>query len=122
MFTMEKQTVLPTAKTFGKRLYGVVSREILHPATREQGKSYCQREINRRNKAKYGKRQIRIEITDAIYSIDRDYHMPIGTRKKAEFRAVTTLEAYQSALYSSGYRLIEASPKTLIYQYEGRLH
>ena len=95
--------------------------QFVHPATRSEGKSFNRREIVRRNKAVYGKRQIHIMIRDDKFHIHRDYHMPKELRKASESRATDSLEAYQTAIYNTGYRLLKATPKTLTYQYEGRL-
>jgi hypothetical protein len=102
----------------------VVTAAILHPGKREQGVSFNRREQMRRNKTQYGKRQIRIEITDAYFMVTRDFHMPIELWKKPiEYSLhVDTLASYQHALFTSGYRLLSATPTKLIYQYEGRIH
>lgn len=124
MSIMEKKAVPPAQKDIGKRLFGLVSHELLHPAKREKGRSYCQREIVRRNKAQYGKRQIHINLAlvEQVMVIQRDYHMPMSERKKTETKPLAYLEHYRSALLTSGYVLLEGSPNSLIFQYEGRLH
>jgi hypothetical protein len=122
MFTMEKKAIAPDLKTFGKRLYGLVSPEILHPAKREQGVSFCRREQVRRNKAAYGTRKICIVLAESEIIIQRDYHMPAAKRKASETKPLAYLEHYRAALLTSGYRLLDGSPSSLTFQYEGRLH
>jgi hypothetical protein len=96
--------------------------ELVHPAKREQGKSFCQREIVRRNKAQYGKRQIAIHISEHYIAIQRDYHMRLADTeiKVFESKPIAYLESYRAALLNSGYRLLDANPHMLIFQYEGR--
>jgi hypothetical protein len=122
VFTMEKKAILPDAKTFGKRLYGLIAPEIVHPATREQGVSFNRREQMRRNNARYGKRQITIIVSTSGIAIHRNAHMPMPERKKPEYKPLAYLEHYRTSLMSSGYRLLDGMPNSLIFQYEGRLH
>jgi len=120
--TMEKKAVLPDSKQFGKRLYGIIAHEILHPAKREQGISFTRREVMRRNKAAHGNRKICIVLVGNEMSIHRDYHMPAAERKTPETKMLAALEAYRHSLYTSGYRLLDANPHSLTFQYEGRIH
>jgi hypothetical protein len=122
MFTMEKKAVAPDLKTFGKRLYGLIAPEIVHPATREQGVSFNRREQMRRNKAAHGKRQITIIVSTSGIAIHRNAHMPMPERKKPEYKPLAYLEHYRAALLTSGYRLLDGSPSSLTFQYEGRAH
>ena len=122
MLMTEKKAVLPTQKTFGKRLFGIVSHEILHPGKREQGISFTRREIMRRNKAAHGSRQICVVIVGTEMVIHRDYHMPAAERKAPETKLLVALEVYRHSLYTSGYRLLDANPHSLTFQYEGRIH
>jgi hypothetical protein len=97
---------------------------LIHPATREAGKSFCRREQMRRNKAAYGKRQICIHISEHHIAIQRDYHMRIADTeiKVFESKPIAYLEHYRAALLTSGYRLLDGNPHMLVFQYEGRLH
>jgi hypothetical protein len=108
-----------------KHVKPVVTSAILHPGKREQGVSFNRREQMCRNKAQYGKRQIRIDVGEYGFVVRRDWHMPITERKHkkdAEIKPLVTLQTYQHAIYTSGYRLLSATPTELIYQYEGRIH
>lgn len=126
MLTRNKPTItdrFPFLKELvEKHAKSVITPAILHPGKRPEGKSFNRREQMRRNKAKYGKRQIRIELRGERYGIFRDFHMPLALQKVPEFCPVAWLEGYQHALHTSGYRLLSASPTELIYQYEGRIH
>ena len=106
-----------------KHVKPVITPAILHPRNREQGVSFNRREQMRRNRAKYGKRQICIDIGATGFIIRRNWHMPRDTHNKpTEWKALSELETYQHAIYTSGYRLLSATPTELIYQYEGRVH
>lgn len=102
----------------------VITPAILHPAKREQGVSFNRREQMRRNRAKYGKRQICIHLFGEHIAIQRDYHMRMADTEIKVFdtKPFTYLERYQTSLITSGYRLLEGTPHSLVYQYEGRMH
>lgn len=94
---------------------------LAHPGKREQGKSFNRREQMRRNKATYGKRQICIVLGQTEIVINRSYHMPPNERK-IEKKPMNYLESYRASLLTSGYVLLEGSPNSLIFQYEGRIY
>lgn len=107
-----------------KHIKSVITPAILHPGKREQGKSFNRREQMRRNKAKYGKRQICIHLHQNHIAIQRDYHMRQHDTEIKVFdtKPMSYLDSYRASLVTSGYVLLDANPGMLIFQYEGRIH
>jgi len=105
-----------------KQRFGFIPAKYIQHSTHEQGVSFNRRETMRRNRAAHGSRQICIVLVGNEMAIHRDYHMPAAERKAPETKMLAALEAYRHSLYTSGYRLLDANPHSLIFQYEGRIH